>query len=276
MRLFGFGILALCLVGAVVFGLTYPHSESALSETPNVNDSPLVFDGSHPWFVDITEESGLKFVHDPGPVGSYFMPQQVGSGAAFFDFNQDGYLDIYLLQNGGPKGPKNCLYQQNPDGTFRDASKGSGLDIPGYNMGVAIADVDNDGWPDVLVTQYDGLKLFLNTGAGTFTDVTQTSGLNNPAWGTSAAFFDYDRDGWLDLVVVSYVDYDPTWPCQGSNGQPDYCAPKTFKGRVSRLFHNRGGRKSRTADSPQAYFEDVTEPSELGQIPGPGLGVVSR
>jgi hypothetical protein len=230
-----------------------------------------------PWFADVTDELGINFVHDAGPVGTYFMPQQVGSGAALFDFDGDNRLDIYLLQNGGPNGPKNVLYKQLPDGKFRDASAGSGLDIAGYNMGVAIGDVNNDGKPDVVVTQYTGLKLFLNNGDGTFTDATAEAGLSNPAWSTSAAFFDYDRDGWLDLVVVSYVDYDPSWLCNGPTGARDYCAPKTFKGRVSRLFHNEGGRLARegkSAQSTRAQFRDVTEVSGLSRVPGPGLGVI--
>src|SRR5262249_19656432 len=113
-----------------------------------------------PWFVDVTDELGLDFVHDAGPMDSYFVPEIVGSGAALFDFNNDGLLDIYLLQNGGPGSRStNRLYQQLPDGKFRDVSAGSGLDIAGHNMGVAIGDVNNDGWPDVLVTQYGGIKL---------------------------------------------------------------------------------------------------------------------
>src|SRR5579875_2953954 len=222
-----------------------------------------------PWFEDVTERAGLDFVHDAGPIGDYFMPQQVGSGAALFDFNNDGRLDIYLLQNGGPKSRStNRLYQQMPDGRFHDVSRGSGLDIAGHNMGVAVGDVNNDGWADLLVTQYGGVKLFLNHGDGTFRDVTERAGLSNPSWGTSAAFFDYDRDGWLDLIVVNYVDYDPTWPCQGQYGKPDYCAPKTFPSRVSRLFHNRGSKDSWNG------FTDVTEASGVGRRPGPGLGVV--
>ena len=241
-----------------------------------------------PWFEDVTERLGLDFVHDAGPVGAYFMPQQVGSGAALFDFNDDGRLDIYLLQNGGPKSRStNRLYQQMPDGRFRDVSKGSGLDIAGHNMGVAVGDVNNDGRPDVLVTQYSGVKLFLNKGDGVFADATEEAGLNNPSWGSSAAFFDYDRDGWLDLIVVNYVDYDPTWPCQGLYGKPDYCAPRTFPSRVSRLFHNRGlarpQRKQgkdlpllalRTGEHSWSGFADVTEASGVGRLPGPGLGVV--
>lgn len=234
-----------------------------------------------PWFEDVSEQVGLRFVHDAGPVGAYFMPQQVGSGAALFDFNKDGRLDIYLLQNGGPKSSSsNRLYQQMEDGRFQDVSKGSGLDITGHNMGVAVGDVNNDSWPDVLVTQYNGVKLFLNNGNGTFRDVSEQAGLRNPGWATSAAFFDYDRDGWLDLIVVNYVDYDPTWPCKNPYGKPDYCAPKTFQGRVSRLFHNRGGHstneptKADTSIASWKGFADVTEPSGLGRLPGPGLGVV--
>jgi hypothetical protein len=223
------------------------------------------------WFADVTDAVGLDFTHDAGPVGDYFMPQQVGSGAAIFDFDNDGLPDLYLLQNGGPKSASvNRLYKQLPGGTFRDVSKGSGLDINGHNMGVAVGDVNNDGWPDVLVTRYNGVKLFLNNGDGTFRDVTEAAGLSNPSWGTSAAFFDYDRDGWLDLVLVCYVDYDPTWPCTGPTGKPDYCAPKTFKGRVSRLFRNLGA----AAGKGGVRFEDVTVPSGLGRLPGPGLGVL--
>src|SRR4029077_17573959 len=104
---------------------------------------------------------------------SYFMPQIMGSGAALFDFDGDGRLDVYLLQNGGAEGAKNCLFHQEADGRFKDVSAGSGLDIAGYNMGVAIGNVNNDGRPDVLVTQYGGVKLFLNQGGGQFQDITK-------------------------------------------------------------------------------------------------------
>jgi hypothetical protein len=226
---------------------------------------PPAADKPEPWFVDVTDKVGLDFVHDAGPVdGKYFMPQIVGSGAALFDFDGDGRLDLYLLNNGGPKGRPNQLYRQRPDGTFENVSKGSGLDFSGYCMGVAVGDVNNDGRPDVLVTLYGGVKLFLNQGGGKFRDVTAEAGLNNPGWATSAAFVDYDRDGWLDLVVVNYVDYDPTWPCKGPDGRPDYCAAKVFKGTATRLFRNRGGVR----------FEDVTVRAGLGRSVGPGLGVV--
>src|SRR5262249_22921888 len=150
-------------------------------------------------------------VHDAGPVdGRYFMPQIVGSGVAVFDFDRDGLLDLYFLHNGGPKGKKNQLFRQLPSGKFQDVSKGSGLDFAGHCMGVAVGDVNNDGKPDVLVTEYRGVRLFLNNGDGTFTDATTAAGLSNPLWATSAAFLDFDRDGRLDLIVANYVAYDPS------------------------------------------------------------------
>jgi enediyne biosynthesis protein E4 len=224
------------------------------------------------WFSDVTEKVGLDFVHDAGPAGTFFMPQIIGSGAALFDFDGDGRLDIYLLTNAGPKSEvKNRLYKNMPDGTFKDVSIGSGLDIDGYSMGVAIGDIDNDGLPDVLVTQFGGIKLFLNRGDGKFEDVTAASGLVNPLWATSASFFDYDRDGWLDLVVVNYLDYDPSWVCKAANGDQEYCHPKVFHGTVTRLFRNRGADLAAGKAGPR--FEDVTVAAGLARVPGPGLGV---
>ncbi len=214
----------------------------------------------------MTDQVGLHFVHDAGPTGSYFMPQIVGSGAALFDFDGDGLLDIYLLQNGGPNGARNQLFHQLPNGHFEDVSQGSGLDVAGYSMGVAIGNVNNDGRPDVLLTQYGGVKLFLNEGGGHFKDVTKEAGLDSLHWGTSACFFDYDRDGWLDLVVVNYVSYDPDRACGTPRYQRDYCAPSQFAGTVTNLYHNRGG-------GGPVHFDDVTVASGLDFVPGPGLGV---
>jgi hypothetical protein len=225
------------------------------------------------WFRDVTDEVGLDFVHDAGPTGAYFLPQIVGSGAALFDYDNDGRLDVYLVQNGGPGSRStNRLFHQGPDGRFTDVSKGSGLDIAGYGMGVAVGDVNNDGRPDVLVTQYGGARLFLNQGDGTFREVTREAGLDNLLWSTSAAFVDYDRDGWLDLVVVNYVDYDPARPCATAGGQRDFCAPNQFVGTVTKLYHNLG--RGTGGQACGVRFEDVTLKSGLGRVAGPGLGVL--
>lgn len=225
------------------------------------------------WFEDITAKSGIKFTHDVGTPGRFFMPETVGSGAALFDYDNDGRLDIYLIQNGGPKSSSvNKLFHQGADGKFTDVSAGSGLDVAGYGMGVAIGDINNDGAPDVLVTEYGGVRLFLNQGGGHFLEITKLAGLENPQWATSAAFFDYDRDGWLDLVVVNYIDYLESEKCYDRAGKPEYCGPNSRPGTVSRLFHNLGRAQSGTNNVIR--FEDVTVKSGLGDVPGPGLGVV--
>jgi hypothetical protein len=243
-----------------------------LRELRNASSSPGEPTPS-PWFQDITDAVGLNFVHDAGPVGRYFFPQAVGSGGAIFDFDNDGRLDIYLLQNGGPNSRStNRLFRQGPDGRFTDVSMGSGLDVAGYGMGVAIGDINNDGWPDVLVTEFGRLRLFLNKGNGTFIEVTKEAGLDNPLWGTSASFFDYDRDGWLDLVVVNYVTCDTARWCSGSDSRRDFCGPDPFPGMVTKLYRNMGIKKGLSPGSVP-YFKDVTLESGLGRIRGPGLGV---
>jgi hypothetical protein len=240
--------------------------------------APAAGDDEPPWFEDATDAVGLRVIHDAGPVdGRYFMPQIVGSGAALFDFDGDGLLDLYVLHGGGPKGKKNQLFRQTRAGRFVDVSKGSGLDFAGHCQGVAIGDVNNDGLPDVCVTLYTGVRLFLNNGNGTFTDVTKAAGLDNPLWATSASFLDYDRDGWLDLFVTNYLTYDPSWVCTNPNGARDYCAPKTFKGTTSRLFRNLGRRVKATGAGkgpPAVRFADVSFESGVGRLAGPGLGVV--
>ena len=196
------------------------------------------------------------------------MPRIMGSGCAIFDADGDGRLDLYLLHHGGSTGKKNQLYLQLADGTFRDASAGSGLDRADFWHGVAIGDMDNDGRPDVLLTRLGGLCLLRNQGNGKFTDVTASSGLFNPLWATSAAFVDYDRDGWLDLLVVNYLDYDPRRECLSPQGQRDFCAPSAFSPVASKLFRNLGANKQ------LGQFEDVSFASGIGRLPGPGLGVV--
>ncbi len=222
-----------------------------------------------PWFQDVTAEVDLVFVHDAGPTGAYFMPQIMGSGAAFLDFDNDGRLDIFLIQNGGPdSGSTNRLYKQMANGQFKDVSKGSGLDVAGYGMGVAVGDVNNDGWVDVVVTEFGATRLFLNQKDGTFREITREAGIDNPLWGTSASFVDFDRDGWLDLVVTNYVDYDPSRVCLGTGTRPDYCHPNQFPGRVTRLYRNLSGEGS------GVRFKDVSVESGIGRLASSGLGVI--
>jgi hypothetical protein len=228
------------------------------------------------WFEDVTDKVGLNFTHDPGDVSKFHMYQCVGSGCAIADLDGDGRPDLVLLTNAGPNSKStNKLFRQKADGTFEDVSAGSGLDFPGLNMGIAIGDVNNDGKPDIIITQVNGARLFLNQGGMKFVDVTDEAGINNPMWGTSVAFLDYDRDGWLDIFIVNYVDYDPSWPCTPSTGGQDYCAPKVFHGTASKLFRNRGAELAKSADpkKPRVAFEDVTVKSRIGERPGPGLGI---
>ncbi len=221
-----------------------------------------------PWFEDATDAAGIDFTHDAGLPNVRFVPQIMGSGCAFLDADGDGKLDLYLLQFGGPGSKSvNRFYQQVGGGRFEDATAASGLGLAGHCHGVAVGDVNNDGRPDILVTRFGGLTLFVNTGGGRFEDATAGSGLINPGWGTSAAFLDFDRDGWLDLVVVNYLDHDPGAECLGPDGQPDYCGPSRLAPVTSRVFRNL-----RVGDA-RPRFADVSVACGIGRAPGPGLGV---
>ena len=230
--------LVLAGLGTLAFAF-YHTSRSTPIEAPAVAVAP--------WFVEVSDEVGLRFMHDAGPGTNYFMPQLMGSGAALFDFDNDGLLDIYLIQNGGPGSPStNRLFRQGRDGHFTDVSAGSGLDVNGYGMGVAIGDINNDGWPDVFLTEYGRVRLFLNNGDGrTFTDISQEAGLDHLQWATSATFVDLDRDGFLDLVFVSYVDYDPSMPCPGQGGPTRFLPSRSLS-----RHHAPGLSQPRSAHRP--------------------------
>lgn len=221
------------------------------------------------WFREIAEESGLRFHHVAGT--NYFMPDQVGSGIVLFDYDRDGRLDVYGVQNGGPENPApNQLFHQEDDGTFRNVSSGSGADITGRGMGAMAGDLNNDGLPELLVTEYGAARLLRNLGDGRFEEIeANASGVDNPRWAMAASFLDFDRDGWLDIVVGNYLDYDPTHLCEDVQGHRDFCAPKAFGDTVTRLWRNR---TEEAGAAPR--FEDRTEPSGLVHAPGAAMGLV--
>jgi hypothetical protein len=222
-------------------------------------------------FRDITQQAGIRFVHNNGAFGKKFLPETMGPGVAFIDYDNDGWPDIFLVngmdwpghiqQHSTPR-----LYHNNHDGTFTDVTHKAGLDLEMMGMGVAVGDYDNDGFDDLFVTAYGQSHLFHNNGNGTFTDVTQKAGLQGPKeFSTSAAWVDYDKDGHLDLVVGNYVQWTPETDlyCTLDGKSKSYCTPESYKGASVRLWHNRGN----------GTFEDVTQKAGLGEPTSKTLGV---
>jgi hypothetical protein len=225
-----------------------------------------------PLFTDVSRKVGLDFVHDPGVEGEYFMPESLGSGGAFLDYDGDGDLDVYLV-NGALRDPKrraakplrNRLFRQESDGTFRDVTDVAGIGDEGYGMGVAVGDMDNDGDPDVYVTNFGPDALYRNNGDGTFTNVSNQAGIRNSAWSSSALFFDYDLDGDLDIYVANYLELDRRVPCADRAGKPDYCGPRAYRGVADVLYRNNGN----------GTFTDVSVASRIAGAPSKGLGVTT-
>ena len=236
-----------------------------------------------PLFRDAAAEAGLDFHHFTGATGEYFMPEIMGAGVALIDYDNDGDLDVYLVQgttltpNGRllfppPAGckPGNRLFRNElvPTGKLRftDVTAQAAVGHVGYGMGVAAGDYDNDGYPDLYVTNFGSNVLYHNNGDGSFTDVTREAGVDDARWSTSAAWLDYDRDGYLDLFVLNYVDFtvQGNKQCYAATGERDYCTPKAYHAVPARLFRNLGNGK----------FTDVTERAGIGSAYGPGLGVV--
>ena len=174
--------------------------------------------------IEITEQTGLGFTHDNADETAYAMPRIMGAGAAVFDADGDGVLELYLV-NGQDRA--NRLLRLGPGGGYQDVTDAAGLGDTGYGMGVAVADYDNDGDLDLYLTNYGPDVLYRNDGDGTFSDVTSAAGIDNADWACSAAFFDYDLDGFLDLFVANYVDYPQPRICSDNAGRPEYCGPPT-------------------------------------------------
>jgi hypothetical protein len=225
-------------------------------------------------FTDITKTSGIAFRHDPLPadgVMRFLMPEIMGSGGAFLDHDGDGDLDVYLIQGAAldadgkvVEDPSrvNRLFRQD-DGLFRDVTDASGLGDPGFGMGVAVGDIDNDGRVDVYVTNYGNDALYRNVGDGRFENVTTSAGIAGEAWSASAVFCDYDADGFLDLYVTHYLDYDPDKPCFKHDGSRDFCGPQEFPGMADTLYRNGG----------DGSFVDVSRQTRIDRVAAPGLGV---
>ena len=218
--------------------------------------------------------SGIKWVHDNAHSAERFLPETVGAGCAFIDYDNDGWMDIFLVNSGAsdfysPAAPlKNALYRNNRDGTFTDVTDKAGLAGGRFGMGVAVADYDGDGWQDLYVTNYGSNVLYHNNKNGTFTDITDKAGVTTQGWSTCAVWFDYDNDGKLDLFVSSFVQFDKSQHrlcVDQTMTQNYYCIPRIFKPRPSYLFHNNGNGR----------FSDVSKESGIAGSPGKSFGVVA-
>jgi predicted NUDIX family NTP pyrophosphohydrolase len=229
-----------------------------------------------PLFEEVpAEASGIKWIHENAMSDNRYLPETMGPGVAFVDYDNDGWADIFMVNSGKADfyqpatPPKNALYKNNRDGTFTDVTDKAG--VAGgqqFGMGCAIADYDNDGYPDILVTAYGRCTLYHNNGNGTFTDVTDKAGVAAPGWTTSAVWFDYDNDGKLDLFLCSFVQFSLTSNvfC-GDNklGKRFYCIPRVFKGTPSLLYHNNGN----------GTFTEVSAGTDIQKAIGKALGVVA-
>ncbi len=241
---------------------------------------------SAPMFIEAAAAANLVFTHHNGAAGSFHLPEEMGAGVALFDYDNDGDLDVFLVQGadsapapargraGAPR-PTSRLFRNDlaaaPDGKraarFTDVTTAAGVGLVSQGMGVVVGDYNNDGWLDLLVTSYGPEVLYRNNGNGTFTDVTKAAGIGDPLWSTSGSFVDYDRDGDLDLFVANYVAFAPTdnRQCRDAAGVRDYCTPKVYGPLPDRLYRNEGNGR----------FVNATESSGIAKAFGNGLGVVA-
>jgi hypothetical protein len=264
------GIGAAAGIGGLLYKYRWPARSGRVSRTQQPAAGQI---SNH--FVDVTQQAGISFQHNSGAFGQKFLPETLGSGCAFLDYDNDGWLDILLINSmDWPQRPASQparrttmrLYRNNRDSTFSDVTQAAGLDIEMYGIGVAVGDYDNDGFQDFYVTCYGQNRLFHNNGNGTFTEVTQRSGLSGyEGLSTSALWFDYDRDGHLDLLVANYVKWSPEADiyCSLDGKTKSYCTPEAYPGATCWLFRNRG----------DGTFEDVTGKAGLHDSTSKSLGL---
>ena len=242
---------------------------AAASPSPSASPTPPRPSGAIE-FTDVTSQAGIRFKHNSGAFGKKYLPETIGSGCAFIDYDNDGWQDILLVnstnwpeQKGGKSFP--ALYHNNKDGTFTNVTAQAGLAVDMYGIGVTVGDYDNDGYDDIYITCVGSNHLFRNLGNGKFADVTAKAGVGDPGFSTSAVWFDYDNDGKLDLFVGHYVEWSPEKDiyCTLDNKNKSYCTPQTYKGQSATLFHNRGN----------GTFENVTQKAGLNDPTGKTLGI---
>lgn len=250
---------------AAVCGLGSVLPRSLQAQTPAPSPPGTVFEEVP------ASASGIHWVHTAGKTVNKLLPETSGAGCAFLDFDNDGWMDLYLVNSGksdlyDPPHPlHNALYRNNRDGSFTDVTEKAGVGGGGYGMGVAVGDFDNDGYPDIYVTQYGNNILYRNNRDGTFTDVTAKAGVAAPGWSSSAVWFDYDNDGFLDLFVCQFAEFDPAIECKDTEGVRHYCHPRVYKPRPSLLFHNNG----------DGTFTDVSKSTGIGELAGKAWGAVA-
>jgi len=274
-------MLRICATSALLILFVWLPASAGRSvappQLPPKGESPGIF-------IESAAETGLAFTHVNGATGQYYVPEQMGAGVALFDYDNDGDLDVFVVQGGPldssapastPNYPISRLFRNDltrgADGKprlhFTDVTAHAGVGLRAYGMGVAVGDYDNDGDLDLFITSFGPDYLLRNNGNGTFTDVTSDAGVSDPLWSTSATFLDYDRDGDLDLFVANYLDFTLAGNkiCTDASGARDYCGPRTYRPAPDRLYRNDGN----------GHFTDVTEAAGIARADGAGLGVVA-
>ena len=233
--------------------------------------TPLTLAAQTLTFADVTTEAGIDFKHTNGRSGEFYFVEQLGSGAAFFDYDNDSYLDLYFVNGADLPGseseesPTNRLYRNNGDGTFTDVTEIAGVGDKSYGVGCCVGDYDNDGYLDLYVTNFGKNRLYRNNGNGTFTDIADQANVGDMRWGASCAFADYDNDGHLDLYVTNYIQYqlDKNKICE-NKGVRTYCNPQEYIGEADVLYRNNG----------DGTYAEVTQAAGVYQPRSRGLGVV--